>query len=155
VSQIRRPELAGRVHRVAISNHRIVDVSNGKVSFEYKDRKKGDLKRVMTLEATEFVRRFLLHVLPEGFMRIRHYGFLANRSKKRNLERLTSILDFEYSAEPENKNAIELILELTGVDVTRCPCCGKGTMRVVSQIYPLPHGLTKNNQPQPRILDSS
>jgi hypothetical protein len=68
-------------HRVALSNDRILQVEDGQVTLSYLDRKDGDLKKTMTLEAQEFIRRFLLHVLPAGFMRIRHFGFLANRSK--------------------------------------------------------------------------
>jgi len=69
-------------HRVALSNDRILDIENGQVTLSYRDRKDGDRKKTMVLEAHEFIRRFLLHVLPDGFMRIRHFGFLANRSKK-------------------------------------------------------------------------
>ncbi len=83
-------------HRVAISNHRIINVENGKVSFHYRDRKDNDTVKVMTLEADEFIRRFLLHVLPDGFMpvcvrrtgrRIRHFGFLANQTVAKNKTR--------------------------------------------------------------------
>ncbi len=70
-------------HRVALSNDRILNVQNGLVTLSYRDRKDGDRKKALPLEAHEFIRRFLLHVLPEGFMRVRHFGFLANRSKNR------------------------------------------------------------------------
>ena len=74
-------------HRVAISNHRIVNAEEDKVTFKYRDRKDNDTLKEMRLEANEFIRRFLLHVLPEGFMRIRHFGFLANRSKREDLSK--------------------------------------------------------------------
>ena len=72
-------------HRVAISNNRIIAIEEGKVSFQYRDRKAKNKLRRMTLRAEEFIRRFLLHVLPESFVRIRHYGILANRTKKEEL----------------------------------------------------------------------
>ena len=72
-------------HRVALSNDRILNMQNGQVTFSYRYRKDRDRQKTMTLEAQEFIRRFLLHVLPEGFMRIHHFGFLANRSKKQAL----------------------------------------------------------------------
>ena len=64
-------------HRVALSNDRILKVENGEVTLSYRDRRDGDRKKTMTLDAQEFIRRFLLHVLPDGFMRIRHFGFLG------------------------------------------------------------------------------
>jgi Putative transposase len=65
-------------HRVAISNNRLLDIAEGKVTFRYKDYRRGAEQKTMTLQAEEFIRRFLLHVLPEGFQRVRYYGFLAN-----------------------------------------------------------------------------
>ena len=80
-------EYLGRyTHRVAISNHRIQSVADGKVSFFHRGRKADTSTRLMTLDASEFIRRFLLHVLPAGFQRVRHFGFLANRWKKLQLE---------------------------------------------------------------------
>jgi hypothetical protein len=73
--------LARYTHRVAISNHRLIAFEDGNVSFRYKDYAHGNKKRKMTVSADEFLRRFLLHVLPRGFVRIRHFGFLANRSR--------------------------------------------------------------------------
>ena len=72
-------------HRVALSNDRILKVEKGQVTFSYRDRSHGEQKKILTLEAQEFIRRFLPLVLPEGFMRIRHFDFLANRSKKHAL----------------------------------------------------------------------
>jgi hypothetical protein len=132
--------LARYTHRVAIANHRIVGVRDGKVSFTYRDRKNGNQLKVMTLEAPEFIRRFLLHVLPRGFVRVRQCGFLANRGKKKTLERVRELLHSPIEAdEPENKTPAELILELMGIDVTLCPHCGVGTMRKVALIPPALH----------------
>ena len=72
-------------HRIAISNNRILEVQDGKVSFRWRDYADGDKQKIMTLQAPEFIRRFLLHVLPPRFVRIRHFGLLANRSRKDNI----------------------------------------------------------------------
>jgi hypothetical protein len=85
--------LARYTHRVAISNHRLISFQEGKVTFRYKDYAHGNKKRKMTLTSDEFLRRFLLHVLPGGFVRIRHYGFLANRSRSRLVTIARQLLD--------------------------------------------------------------
>ena len=124
-------------HRVALSNDRILKVYNDQVTLSYRDRKDGDRKKTITLDAHEFIRRFLLHVLPEGFMRIRHFGFLANRAKKHALPQCRKLLGLN-PALPEipQRSALELMRELIGVDLSRCPCCQEGTMIVVGE---LPH----------------
>jgi hypothetical protein len=124
-------------HRVALSNNRILQVENGEVTLSYRDRKDGDRKKIMTLEAQEFIRRFLLHVLPDGFMRIRHFGFLANRSKKKALAQCRKLLDLN-PALPKSPifSAKALLLKITGVDLSRCPCCHEGTMIVVGDLVP-------------------
>lgn len=143
-------------HRVAISNHRIVEVENGGVTFHYRDRKHNDTVKLMTLEADEFIRRFLLHVLPNGFMRIRHFGFLANRRKGKDLSRCRQLLGLSPQVpEPSKKTNQELMLELTGIAINRCPCCGKGTMRIITEL-PKPLPVPFNVLPhQPLIWDSS
>jgi hypothetical protein len=125
-------------HRVALSNDRMLKVQNGEVSFTYRDRKDNDRLKTMTLDAEEFIRRFLLHILPDGFMRIRHFGFWANGCKKQALAQCRKLLKLD-PALPQNPNpsATELLLELTGLDLSRCPCCRKGTMIFVSELPPL------------------
>ncbi len=136
-------------HRIAISNNRIVDAKNGKVTFTYRDRRDGDILKEMTLKAEEFIRRFLLHVLPKGYVRIRHFGFLANRLKKENIKRCRELIcDSERLSESADKTTQELMLELTGVDITVCPCCKNGTMRIVEVISPL-------WEVKPQYMDSS
>jgi hypothetical protein len=122
-------------HRVALSNERILAIDGGQVAFRYRDRKDSERKKVLTLDAQEFIRRFLLHILPDGFMRIRHFGFLANRSKKQALAQCRKLLDYE-SAEPQSStlSAKDLLLKITGVDLSRCPCCHQGTMIAVSDL---------------------
>ena len=121
--------------RVALSNDRIVAVDHGQVSLSYRDRKDGDRKKTITLEAQEFIRRFLLHVLPDGFMRIRHFGFLANRSKKQALAQCRKLLDCDPPLPPcSNLSAYDLMAKLTGLDLSRCPCCHEGTMITVGEL---------------------
>jgi hypothetical protein len=126
-------------HRIAISNNRIVDVKDGEVTFTYRDRKDNDTIKTKTLEAKEFIRRFLLHVLPNGFMKIRHFGFLSNRRKKENVKCCRELLgDNRPMPERTKKTAAELMIELTGTDITRCPCCREGHMTIISEMpYPL------------------
>jgi hypothetical protein len=122
-------------HRVALSNDRILAVHHGQVTLSYRDRKDGDRKKTILLDAQEFIRRFLLHVLPDGFMRIRHFGFLANRSKKQSLARCRKLLDLD-AALPKTLilSAKEWLVKTTGVDLSRCPCCHEGTMIVVGDL---------------------
>jgi Putative transposase/Transposase zinc-binding domain len=129
-------------HRVALSNDRILKIENGKVTLSYRDRKDGDRKKTMTLEAHEFIRRFLLHILPDGFMRIRHFGFLANRAKQQALAQCRKLLNLDPALlQRPVESAKKLLLKITGVDLTRCPCCGEGTMIVVGDLPPLSSGL--------------
>jgi hypothetical protein len=136
---IKRPEyvleyLGRYTHRVAISNHRIISVDDGKVTFKYKNRKTNQTVSC-TITAVEFIRRFLLHSLPLGFMRIRHYGFLSNRRKSENIKQIRAFLG--QSVEPDKdigKSIEEMMFKLTGTDITLCPCCKKGKMRVVAEL---------------------
>ena len=122
-------------HRVAISNNRIISIEEGKVSFSYRDRKRENKLKRMTLSAEEFIRRFLLHVLPDSFVRIRHYGILANRTKKEELGCCRRLLGDE--GEPPrgiNKTSKELMEEAGGVDVWVCPECKVGRMVIISEL---------------------
>jgi hypothetical protein len=127
--------IARYTHRIAISNNRIVDVKNGNVSFTYKDRKNNDGTKIMTLDVDEFIRRFLLHVLPDGLQKIRHYGFLANRCKMNNLSRCRKIFQLSPAVpQREEKTSRELMIQLTGIDFMICPVCKKGTMKLIAKI---------------------
>ncbi len=129
-------EYLGRyTHRVAISNNRILDMGNDTVTFSYKDRKNDNAKITMPLNANEFIRRFLLHTLPKKFMRIRHCGFLANRCKKGDLLICRKILGQNNIPDNlSNKSAKELMLELTGLDISTCPFCKKGKLNKMLKI---------------------
>src|SRR5512145_104474 len=121
-------------HRVALSNDRILSAHNGEVTFTYRDRKNHDPPKPMKLDAEEFIRRFLLHVIPKGLMRVRHFGFLANNSKGRlsKCRQLMGLLP--PLPKPPQRSAHELMLELTGIDLTRCPRCRNGTLVFVAHL---------------------
>jgi hypothetical protein len=130
--------LSRYTHRVAISNNRICSIHNGEVTFAYRDRKNQDRRKLMTLDAEEFIRRFLLHVIPKGFMRVRHYGFLANYSKD-CLSKCRQLIGLTPAPPPPPQRSIEeLMLALTGIDIHRCPLCQKGTLVWVSQLAASP-----------------
>jgi hypothetical protein len=118
-------------HRVAISNNRLVDIEDGAVRFRWKDYRHGDRQKVMTASADEFIRRFLLHVLPEGFHRIRYYGFLGNRYREQKLAHCRDLLGMpvpdpsESQAPKEYRDRYE---ELTGLSLRQCPACRQGQM---------------------------
>jgi len=112
-------------HRVAISNHRIASIHGGKVAFKWRDYRDKSCEKIMVLDATEFIRRFLLHILPPGFTKIRHYGFLASAVKKTKLA-LCKRLTGAKCVIAEKLSAIQLMVRLTGRDISLCPCCGIG-----------------------------
>ena len=116
--------LAHYTHRVAISNGRLLDLENGQVTFRWRDSARGNQQKTMTLEAVEFIRRFLLHVLPRGFVKIRHFGFLANRERKRAL-RLCSTLLAPSRAALENQTSP---LPVRAYDKGKCPYCQHGKL---------------------------
>ena len=96
-------------HRVAIANSRLLALEDGKVSFTWKDYRKDGVTKVMTLDATEFIRRFLLHILPDGFHRIRHYGFLANGDRRDNLDRCRRLIAFDAAASPDQPTPLSIL----------------------------------------------
>jgi len=131
--------LARYTNRVAISNQRIVSFKNGKVTFRWKDYAEGNKEKSMTLDAVEFIRRFLLHVLPSGFMRIRHYGFLSNRNRNEKLPLCRNLIEAAESdpaplASPETE--IGDILKID--DPPICPSCKKGHLVMIERLNPNP-----------------
>jgi len=125
--------LARYTHRVAIANSRLESVKDGMVTFRYKDRKNNATKR-LKIDAVEFIRRFFLHILPARFHRIRHYGFLANRYRNENLSNIRKLMELCEVPEKENLSVEQMMLKLTGIDITCCPCCNQGKMRLVGEI---------------------
>ena len=124
--------LARYTHRVAISNQRLLSVDNGKVSFRYKDYSQASRHRTMTLDAVEFLRRFLLHVLPKGFVRIRYYGFLANRNRSEKLQRVRALLGqapLSSSAQLDLPASEDSTNEIPPFQTSElCPACKKGRL---------------------------
>ena len=113
--------LARYTHRVAISHGRLIELRDGQVTFRWRDSADHNTQKLMTMEAVEFIRRFLLHVLPAGFVKIRHFGFLANCRRADGLKLCRALLRALPQPDPltaPQGNAIE----------RRCPCCGIGTL---------------------------
>lgn len=149
-------------HRVAISNNRLLSLEDGKVTFSWKDYRSSNAQRTMTLDACEFIRRFLLHVLPGGFVRIRHYGLLSNSHRNEKLALCRELIaasgaveDLPVESLPTQrlagdwKKRYEL---LTGESLEMCPLCHKGRMLRVQLLEP---GARLATRFQPEVLDSS
>jgi Putative transposase/Transposase zinc-binding domain len=135
--------IGGYTHRIAISNNRLMTADDGKVSFRWKDYRRGNRHGVMTLTADEFIRRFLIHVLPDGFQRIRYYGYLCNRQRATKLARCRELLVMAQAQAILRSSAKhdyrDLYEALTGKSLTLCPVCAIGHMRV-TEILPKPKG---------------
>lgn len=146
-------------HRVAISNHRLLSLQHGKVTFSWRDRRHGQVRSTMTLSAEEFMRRFLLHVLPRGFQRIRQFGLLANR-RRGDLARWRQLLG--ATAQPLEtlcQDYKTLYQAVTGTSLRQCPACRTGTMKFFSSLVPLSNHGAPHTQPVPaavlQAIDSS
>lgn len=126
-------------HRVAISNHRLLRLEHGSVTFSWKDYRDSGASKQMSLEAEEFIRRFLLHVLPDGFQKIRYYGLMANRHRSRNIDFCRSLIPNVAVTVPslEVKDWKERYRELTGEDLSVCPACKQGRLIRVETLPPL------------------
>jgi len=131
--------LARYTHRIALSNRRLVAMDEDSVTFRYRDRRQGDVVRTLRLSGEEFLRRFLLHVLPRRFVRIRSYGLLANRGRARNLARCRELLGVVPEAAVETnapQTWQEVAVRLLGRDPFCCPACGQGRMEQAAEILP-------------------
>jgi hypothetical protein len=130
-------------HRVAIANSRLIKLQDGRVSFRWRDYRHGAHSKVMTLAAEEFMRRFLLHALPDGFQRIRHYGFLANGHRADRLTLCRRLLAAPPPAPPPpTRDFRQRYRQLTGRDLDICPCCGGTMVRIGALPRSTPHGAT-------------
>jgi Putative transposase/Transposase zinc-binding domain len=131
-------------HRVALSNNRLLDIDHGKITFRYKDYRHDGQQKAMTLDAEEFIRRFLLHVLPDGFQRIRYYGFLGNRYREEKLARCRQLLGMSACppTSEESKDYRDRYEELTGCSLRECPVCHQGRMVTVAILLPSPNRRT-------------
>lgn len=141
--------LARYTHRVAISNQRLVSLKDGQVTFRYKDYRKGHLPRRMQVSAVEFIRRFLLHSLPRGFMRIRHYGILANRSRRENLTLCRSLLANNANrparAEPSPEQSVR-------EHHFPCPKCSHTSTLIIAVVPPARVGPVNSSTYHPMLL---
>ncbi len=150
--------LARYTHRVAISNHRILGLADGRVRFRYKDYADGQRHKVMSLTAEEFIRRFLLHVLPPGFTRIRHYGILANHDRQQHIalcrQRIAeSPVPLPVLSETEDPDEAEEDTTQP-FDDNHCPACGGGPM-IVLRRYPRPFLAAEITAASPLVWDTS
>ena len=153
--------LARYTHRAAISNRRLVGLADGRVTFRWKDYAHGGRQGTMTLEAVEFVRRFLTHVLPTGFVRVRHYGLLANRHRREKLARCRELLGMAVTPQadtaPTDPDPVTPPGHEVEVTPTRvCPRCGAGRMVVVAEFPPMTLSQGISTVPEPSLtFDSS
>jgi hypothetical protein len=126
--------LARYVSKTAISNERILSCDNNQVSFKWRDYSDQNKSKKMTLDAHEFIRRYLSHVLPDGFMRVRTFGFLANACKSENLNLIRSLLNssaYHKVCAVDKESAVELIKRITGIDVELCKRCKTGHLKII------------------------
>ena len=117
-------------------------IENSQVTFQWRDYSDGNKVKVMTLEASEFIRRFLLHILPANFFKIRYYGILSSRNRLTKLKRCKEILAMVIDQKEQAIPSVtweELLLELTGIDPRICPCCKKGRMIRKELLRPVSH----------------
>jgi hypothetical protein len=141
-------------HRVAISNQRLISCQDGQVSFGYRDRRDGDRRKIATVPADEFIRRFLQHILPDGFRRIRQYGFLANCVKKECLAQCRQLLGAKAPDAPAKKSVADWMNLLLGIDITRCPCCGAALCREsLAPLHAVSLGTPQGNPVGPARID--
>ena len=130
-------EYLGRyTHKIAISNSRILSVSEDTVTFSARGKKPGEPRRQITLKHTEFIRRYLMHVLPPGFQKIRYYGFLNNRYKTRNLKLIFTLQGHQrFKAKYTNLSMAELLKAVWNLNIHICPECGCSNMRHIGRTY--------------------
>jgi len=127
-------------HRVAISNDRLIRLEDGRVTFRWKDYQAANKQKLMTLDAGEFIRRYLLHVLPRGFVRIRHFGWLANPHREQKLALCRKLLGVEHPEQQQEASAEGLDTSnasLMAATFAICPACGQGRMAVIEVIHPM------------------
>ena len=125
--------------KTAISNERLVDQSAERVRFRYRDYAHGNKQKILPLEPQEFIRRFLLHILPKRFVRIRGYGLLANRNRRKRLKKAREALGQFEAPEPKKppESVEAFMLRVAGIDIRLCPRCHKGRMREVAELPPV------------------
>lgn len=128
--------LSRYTHRVAISDNRIIKVDNNSVIFKWRDYKDNNKEKIMSLNPQEFIRRFTMHILPDRFVKIRHYGILGNRNKKLKLKRCLEIFRVKPK-EDDNLSSAELFFKITGIKIRMCKICEKGNLIRKDKLMPL------------------
>jgi Putative transposase len=139
--------LSRYTHRVAISTHRILTLEDGNVSFLWRDNSDGNRNKIMTLDANDFIRRFLLHVLPARFVKIRYNGLLGSRNRKATLIKCHELLGLwsepiTETSFPESEGQgipswQEMLFRVSGIDLSKCPSCREGRMRPKEILWPI------------------
>ena len=125
-------------HRVALSNHRLVAFADGHVRFRWRDYADGDRVKLMELSVDEFLRRFLLHIVPDRFVRISHFGLLATRRRRTTLPQCRTLLACLPPPPVPTESVRDLMLRVTGLDIERCPACQQGLLRRIAVLPPAP-----------------
>jgi hypothetical protein len=126
-------------HRIAISNSRLIKYENDQVTFKWKDYSDNKKMKLKSVDTTEFIRRFFLHILPDNFVRIRYYGLLSNSNKTKKLIRCFYLLNKKYKKRTITDTTIAaILLSVMGIDITLCPHCQKGHYQEVKEILKLP-----------------
>jgi hypothetical protein len=129
--------LGNYTHRIAISNYRIEKITRTHVTFRYKDRADNNRSKITTVTGQEFCRRFLAHVLPTKFVRIRHLGFLGSRQKSKNIEMARRLLGVPTTIETiKHEDFKQLLLRVAGHDIDQCPCCPHGKLKTIETLLP-------------------
>ena len=127
--------LGNYTHKIVIYNNRLVSMNDKSVTFRYKDYRDKNQHKLMTLDATEFIRRFLMHVLPSGFQKIRYYGILSNRNRYTKLSLCKKLSGMPVIRDRVKLNARDLILKTTGIDISLCKHCG-GRIITIATLLP-------------------
>ena len=128
------------VNKIAISNYRILSCDEKSVKFKWRDYSDGKKVKIMNFKPEEFIRRFLNHAVPTGFMRVRFFGFLANACKAKNIATIRNLLSYKPNEEKQKRDTRSLMFDLTGNDITLCPKCKKGHLHTIQL---MPSKLTK------------
>ena len=128
--------LSRYTHRVAISDNRIIKVDNNSVVFKWRDYKDNNKEKIMSLNPQEFIRRFTMHILPDRFVKIRHYGILGNRNKRLKFKRCLEIFRVKPK-EDDNLSSAEIFFKITGIKIGLCKICEKGNLIKKDKLMPL------------------
>jgi len=130
--------VARYTHKVAISDGRIKAIRDGRVTYSWRDRADNNIEKTETIPVELFTRRFLAHILPDGFHKIRYFGWMAAVHRKAIIAAIRQAIHAEAPSAPAKESLVERVLRRTGVDITLCSHCGKGHLRKTDQLI-MPH----------------